>query len=174
MMSSLSTALEASECFGLKLVAIAVVNSQIAMAQIAFRFTFLDVLLEGEERAQDLRAGRARSEPPAGPGRRRPLSPEEVEAHLYVRSLPGGITGGDAPEEQGQEQDSWEATEPQPESTTGEDPSVSAGSLGHPVLCKRPCVHAAARRFCAAGAACDFCHLCGDHRVRPDQNPNNL
>ena len=38
---------------------------------------------------------------------------------------------------------------PQPEpATTQSDTGLSAGSLGHPVLCQRPCVHVAARRPC--------------------------
>ena len=35
----------------------------------------------------------------------------------------------------------------------------SAGSAGHPVLCKRACVHVASGRFCVAAAECNFCHL---------------
>ena len=88
----------------------------------------------------------------------------EVQLHPYVHSLPGGVTGWEAPGEQGQAQD--ESREPCPELTMGEGPSTSAGSLGHPVLCKRPCVHVAAGRFCAAGSACNFCHLCDNRGMR--------
>ena len=58
------------------------------MARVECRFTFLDVLLEDEERGKDLRAGRARSEPPLCP--EIPESPRSSEEALrrYVRPLP--------------------------------------------------------------------------------------
>ena len=36
---------------------------------------------------------------------------------------------------------------------------LSAGSVGHPVLCKRPCVHVVTGRSCVASVDCDFCHF---------------
>ena len=121
------------------------------MAQVAYRFTFLDVLLEGEERARDIRAGRARSEPPPAFGRSPRPSPEEAELSRYVRSLPGGLGGvvtGEAPDgAQGQEQNAQQLRDQTLSGstpvTTDVDSNASEGSLGHAVLCKRPCVHVA-------------------------------
>ena len=135
------------------------------MAEVAYRFTFLDVLCEDEERAQDIRSGRARSEPPLGLGRQPCLSPEEAELQLYVRSLPGGITGGTPDSVQGQAEEALLSSEeaemasyvqresraqPHPESITVDGPNLNMGSLGHPLLCKRPCVHVSAGRRCEA------------------------
>ncbi|CAK9020397.1 Uncharacterized protein SCF082_LOCUS14904 [Durusdinium trenchii] len=43
-------------------------------------------------------------------------------------------------------------------STSADEVAPSLGTVGHPVLCRRPCV-----RFmkgeCTAGAACNYCHL---------------
>ncbi|OLQ11829.1 hypothetical protein AK812_SmicGene4259 [Symbiodinium microadriaticum] len=36
--------------------------------------------------------------------------------------------------------------------------AASHGSLGHPQLCQRPCVHMAKRGSCSLGSACRFCH----------------
>ncbi|CAJ1385023.1 unnamed protein product [Effrenium voratum] len=37
---------------------------------------------------------------------------------------------------------------------------VNPGSVGHPWLCKRPCVHVAAHRgICPHGSNCSYCHL---------------
>ncbi|CAE7802649.1 unnamed protein product [Symbiodinium sp. CCMP2592] len=36
---------------------------------------------------------------------------------------------------------------------------LNRGSLGHPGLCRRPCVHFAKAGSCLQGTACTFCHL---------------
>ena len=64
----------------------------VEMATIAYRYTFLDVLLEEEDRARELRgpdAARARSAP-ASRGCRKAANRdlEELEKHRYVLSLP--------------------------------------------------------------------------------------
>ena len=58
------------------------------MAQIEYRFTFLDVLLEDEERGRDPRAGRARSAPPPGPGSPR-MCAEEAAQRWEFRKVEG-------------------------------------------------------------------------------------
>ena len=111
------------------------------MARVAYRFTFLDVLLEGEDRAQEshgCRGGRAHSAPPRGETETGASTEEagfgaEAGMRRYAQSLPkpkGGLRG--------------------PE---------NVGSLGHPLLCQRACVHAAAGRHCEAGDGCEFCHV---------------
>ncbi|CAE7233714.1 unnamed protein product [Symbiodinium sp. CCMP2456] len=42
---------------------------------------------------------------------------------------------------------------------------ASHGSLGHPQLCQRPCVHIAKGGSCSLGSACRFCH--DAHRTVP-------
>ncbi|CAE7669643.1 unnamed protein product [Symbiodinium sp. CCMP2456] len=42
---------------------------------------------------------------------------------------------------------------------------ASHGSLGHPQLCQRPCVHIAKGGSCSLGSACRFCH--DVHRTAP-------
>ncbi|CAJ1427513.1 unnamed protein product [Effrenium voratum] len=44
------------------------------------------------------------------------------------------------------------------------DSRGNEGSLGHPEVCRRPCVHFAARG-CSAGRACSYCHA--EHPKRP-------
>ena len=121
---------------------IAVANEkQDNMAQLAYRSTFIDVLLDDEERVQDRRAGRARSAPPIGCGRAR-LSPDEAAVHAYVQSLSGFATATRADSAE----DGQEPLQSQ-EFAAKERVELSAGSLGHPVLCQRPCVHTAAGRW---------------------------
>ena len=106
------------------------------MLQIKRRFTFLEFFLEGEE-DRDVRAGRAQSAP-AGPEHQSCGSPRlgatpEPEPSQSESDLRDGLDGP-----------IW---------------VPSAGSAGHPVLCKRPCVHVASGRLCVAAAKCNFCHL---------------
>ncbi|CAE7202313.1 Pka-R2 [Symbiodinium pilosum] len=131
------------------------------MARVVYRYTFLDVLLEDEERARDTRAGRARSEPPLL-GRAPCRSTEEdAELHRYVRSLPG-LGEGQEPQAQ------------QPKATGPGAPALSAGSVGHPTLCQRPCVHIAAGRWCDAGTSCDFCHWRHSHITKLDKQQRRM
>ena len=138
------------------------------MAQVEYRFTFLDVLLEDEERGKDLRADRARSAPPLlsleSPQGCWKTSLEEAAVRSYVHSLPLPTVAVSqaVPETQApaaaamsvglQAQDEAEEEPGRPQIL------VSAGSLGHPELCQRPCVHVAAGRQCEAGDACNYCH----------------
>ena len=123
------------------------------MATIAYRYTFLDVLLEEEDRARDLRgpnAGRARSAPASRGCQKEARDLEEREKHRYVLSLP-------KPES------------PVPEKSPKWGEEFSVGSVGHPNLCQRPCVHTAAGRRCEAGAGCEFCHLHHSHIMKMDK-----
>jgi len=42
---------------------------------------------------------------------------------------------------------------------------LNPGSLGHPILCARPCLHVF--YVCANGSACEFCHI--PHAAPPKQ-----
>ena len=126
---------------------------------IAHRFTFLDVFVEGEERGQDTRAGRAQSAPPPDAGSQDENAPAispRMTAQTFSGTPVDSTLGSPEPE----------AHRPPPNrsgSDTDEERNIrthlSAGSLGHPVLCKRPCVHVATGRSCVASADCDFCHF---------------
>ncbi|CAE7387035.1 Pka-R2, partial [Symbiodinium necroappetens] len=122
----------------------------VEMATIAYRYTFLDVLLEEEDRARELRgpdAGRARSAPASRGCRKAARDLEELEKHRYVLSLP----------------------KPEPKQSKAWGEEFSVGSVGHPNLCQRPCVHTAAGRRCEAGAGCEFCHLHHSHIMKMDK-----
>ncbi|CAK9118325.1 unnamed protein product [Durusdinium trenchii] len=43
---------------------------------------------------------------------------------------------------------------------------LSHGSLGHPALCRAPCVHIIKNGYCEKGFECDFCHLPHGRKVR--------
>lgn len=40
------------------------------------------------------------------------------------------------------------------------EPMMSAGSVGHPLMCKRACKYLKKPKGCKDGAHCDRCHLC--------------
>ena len=118
------------------------------MAELVYRFTFLEVLCEDEERFQNVRPGRVRSEPPLRLLRR---NSGEAELQRYVRSLAGRMAGGTLDSLNGEGEPKDQMNKLVPESAVGVGSSKhNSGSLGHPVLCKRPCVHVAAGRRCEA------------------------
>ena len=53
---------------------------------------------------------------------------------------------------------------PPPEAVS--ESAKSFGSLGHPVLCHRPCVYLLKGSICKQGALCQFCHH-GQHSPMP-------
>ena len=128
------------------------------MARVECRFTFLDVLMEDEARGQDLREGRAHSalpslclESPCVVGQVvHPAVPTAaVPADPAVPAVPAAAMSS-GPQAQNEAQQAPGIPEcPVP---------VSAGSLGHPELCQRPCVHVAGGRQCEAGETCNYCH----------------
>ena len=122
------------------------------MAQLACRFTFLDVLLESEERVMAARGAalRARSANPSrgwsslvGPE----VAEDQAEMQSYVSTLLPSI--GMVPPVTGADLGTW----------------ASEGSIGHPNLCTRPCLHVVAGRLCPLGKHCAHCHLL--HRPVP-------
>ncbi|CAE7597216.1 unnamed protein product [Symbiodinium sp. CCMP2456] len=101
-----------------------------APAQLAFRFTFLDVT-DGQMESD---RARGRSLPPM-----RSATPEvlvqDVWAQRHLRTL-----------RQGQPAMVIDPTAP------------SRGSVGHPSLCNRPCIFIARQGHCQKGLACGSCH----------------
>ncbi|CAJ1406298.1 unnamed protein product [Effrenium voratum] len=47
-------------------------------------------------------------------------------------------------------------------------PALSTGSVGHPQVCRRPCVHLA-KGACHSGSACGYCHSPEHRRAIPDK-----
>ncbi|CAE7569803.1 Calmodulin [Symbiodinium sp. CCMP2456] len=119
-----------------------------ALAQLAYRRTFIDVM-DGKMDGAERRA-RARSLSPtrmwASP---EPLM-EDVWAHRHLRTLR------------------------QVQSATVVDaPVPSRGSAGHPALCNSPCVCVIRRRHCQKGVGCGFCHFQHDD-PKPDKRQRLL
>ncbi|CAE7722952.1 unnamed protein product [Symbiodinium necroappetens] len=101
-----------------------------ARAQLAFRFTFLDVT-DGQMDSDGARAG---SLPPMRSATQEVLV-QDVWAQRHLRTL-----------RQGQHATVMGPTAP------------SRGSVGHPTLCNRPCIFIARQRHCQKGLACGSCH----------------
>ncbi|CAE7311369.1 unnamed protein product [Symbiodinium microadriaticum] len=101
-----------------------------ARAQLAFRFTFLDVT-DGPMDSDRTRAG---SLPPMRSATQEVLV-QDVWAQRHLRTL-----------RQGQHATVMGPTAP------------SRGSVGHPTLCNRPCIFIARQRHCQKGLACGSCH----------------
>ena len=118
------------------------------MARVECRFTFLDVLLDEEERVQDMRRNRARSEPPRACA---DMANEDDTAEPESTPLVDQ-TSRDAPR-----------CEPAAEPASHAAIGCNNGSIGHPILCKRPCVHVAKGGPCPLGDPCPYCHF--PHRV---------
>ena len=119
-----------------------------ALAQLAYRCTFIDVMAAKTEGAD--RRTRARSLSPT----RTSASPEplmqDVWAHRHLRTLRQGRSA-----------------------TIVDAPVPSRGSLGHPALCNKPCVCIARQGHCQKGWACGFCH-CEHEDPKPDKKQRLL
>jgi hypothetical protein len=115
--------------------------------ELAYRNTFIDVTEESEMQSPPGRA-RARSSPP-GPGQRSlSLGLEAAEEEDALRSYVGGLS---------------QRADLIPKLQTGlETPPFpmlpSRGSLGHPEMCRRPCISFMAGR-CENGSGCAYCHM---------------
>ncbi|CAE7232812.1 CIT1 [Symbiodinium sp. CCMP2456] len=134
-----------------------------------YRFTFIDAA-DSEEAAQGVRHRRVLTPPPRRPGGLSHLGEdalsEEVEAARcrdYLSGLkdergPLACNGGKGASNRmpsGSKEPS-DAASAAPKCPSEE---VSVGSLGHPIACRRPCVHMAQRRQCQNGSACGYCHF---------------
>ena len=100
----------------------------------------------------------------------KPRNVAEAQVHRYVRSLAvaagarqaaGAAGAADAQQAQPEHQAAQTPQSPEPDSpdTEPSDFGLNPGSLGHPELCQRPCVHVAVGRWCEASNGCDFCHF---------------
>ncbi|CAE7363225.1 Calmodulin [Symbiodinium sp. CCMP2456] len=119
-----------------------------ALAQLAYRRTFIDVM-DGKMDGADRRA-RARSLSPAQMSDSPEPLMQDVWAHRHLRTLR-------------QEQSA----------TVVDAPVPSRGSAGHPSLCNRPCVCVVMRGHCQKGVTCGFCHFQHDD-PKPDKTQRLL
>ena len=116
------------------------------MARVECRFTFLDVLLDDEERVLDMRRNRACSEPPrAGSDMVNEEYTAENDSTPQADRTSADVSG-------------FQPTPEPAQAVIG-----SEGSIGHPILCKRPCVHVAKGGSCPLEDTCPYCHF--PHRV---------
>ena len=86
--------------------------------------------------------------------------PEEVEAARCRDCLKGlmqerGLVAH-SPESNRMQCESKDAPSDAPKVSSE---SVNVGSLGHPIACRRPCVHMMAHRHCRNGSVCRYCHF---------------
>ena len=128
-----------------------------------YRFTFVDAT-DSEEAAQEVQIRRALTPPPVRPGCLSHLGedalPEEVEAARCRDYLNGlmqerGLVAH-SPESNRMQCESKDAPSDAPKVSSE---SVNVGSLGHPIACRRPCVHMMAHRHCRNGSVCGYCHF---------------
>lgn len=89
---------------------------------------------------------------------------EELEDAMGCSRRESPWTGGAANEGSARGRDRSEASPSR--SQAGDARASNPGSLGHPQLCAKPCLHAVAGR-CVNGDGCDFCH--GPHTKRAKQ-----
>ncbi|CAK9091236.1 unnamed protein product [Durusdinium trenchii] len=132
------------------------------MATLRLRGTFIDV-----EEGYDVDSGRSRSFSPARARTEADVKESEYLATLLGRSWAEEFRFAPFPES---ETDVNEAAEAEPDKKQDEEAALSPGSIGHPVLCCRPCV-----RFfkgeCNLGANCAYCHLQHQHlKLALDKN----
>ncbi|CAE7228160.1 unnamed protein product [Symbiodinium natans] len=156
--------------------------------ELEYRNTFIDVKEEFEDMAGSSRRARARSSPP---GRVRRISfseeaaSEEEAMRTYVgtlsektadltRQLQDGTptTACSSPKSQVSSEVEF-ADSPGGSDLEGLEvassmaeffPLPSQGSLGHPEVCRRPCIYFIAGN-CENGQACDYCHM--EHTEKP-------
>ena len=121
-------------------------------AQLKYRFTFLDVTVDGKTDGEARRT-RARSLPAI----RSSVANSETLAvdawaHLHLRTLQEG------------------------QDATVDATAPNRGSVGHPTLCSRPCIYMAKKGHCQKGVACGFCHHdhCGPNDPKPDKQQRRL
>ena len=131
-----------------------------------YRFTFIDAT-DSEEAAQGVQLRRALTPPPVRPGCLSHLGEdalsEEVES-ARCRDYLKGLMDERGLVTSNRESNRMPSGSKKANDTVSDAPKVSSeavhvGRLGHPIACRRPCVHMMARRQCQNGSACGFCHF---------------
>ncbi|CAJ1430069.1 unnamed protein product [Effrenium voratum] len=147
--------------------------------QLKYRNSFIDVEESDQEEEPSDRKGRASSAPPLAPRASTMTTAmhEEANMHRYVCHLSSAInklqscgygensTASTADEDgaspvSSASADSVARVGPGPEPAAQDESYLapSRGSLGHPELCRRPCIYVAVGH-CENGSACSFCHM---------------
>ena len=98
---------------------------------------------------------------PAAPGPQAQEQDCEVETEVEAEAVQTSNQMGNQIDNQVGNQESVEAAALEGHHLVPEPVIPSAGSIGHPVLCRRPCIRFA-KGSCEMGDACDYCHL-GQH-----------
>ncbi|CAE6968272.1 unnamed protein product [Symbiodinium natans] len=119
--------------------------------ELEYRFTFIDVKEDFEDHVGRSSKPRAQSSPPGLQGRH--ISPEAASEEASNRSYVASLSQktADLTNQLGQ----GETRSPQGQEG-GRLPSP--GSLGHPEVCRRPCIYFIAGH-CENGQGCTFCHM---------------
>lgn len=154
---------------------------------LEYRFTFINVLEEiDHERAAVLRRRSNSLPPPMSPTASCEVEDSDKKDGEYVSTLAEKLPFFGAQEEilpasrptspaadaatmswstvginDGIATETTESTESEPESNFSR--ASNPGSVGHPELCRRPCIYFAAGQ-CRNSADCSFCHLSHAHR----------
>ena len=126
-----------------------------------YRFTFIDAE-DDEEAAQGVHLRRALTPPPPRPGQMSHLSEvahsEELEVARcrdYLNGLmseSGLVDSGDHSAFKQMSDGSKDSNDATVDAPNGASERMSVGSLGHPIACRRPCVHMMKHRQCLNGS----------------------
>ena len=143
------------------------------MAQLAYRFTFIDVSVEDDESDMGCRASRrTQSTPPCRtwvPLADPKVAEDIAETQRYVGNLLESMSAfrperemnfaaqKDEPVEVHTFQDKVLVQAQNTESSL--NTMANRGSMGHPSLCQRPCVYLMNGSPCRDGDDCGFCHM---------------
>lgn len=143
-----------------------------------YRFTFINAK-DSEEAAQGVQLRRALTPPPPRPGHMGHLGEDAHSEELkvarcrdYLKDLmnEGGLVGsGEHGRCKRMPDGSKDSSHDAVDASQGASEQMSVGSLGHPVACRRPCVHVMKRGQCLNGSACDFCHFPHLREVKLDR-----
>mmetsp|Transcript_120218 Transcript_120218/g.169168 ORF Transcript_120218/g.169168 Transcript_120218/m.169168 type:complete len:252 (-) Transcript_120218:130-885(-) len=143
-----------------------------------YRFTFIDAE-DDEEAAQGVHLRRALTPPPPRPGQMSHLSEvahsEELEVARcrdYLNGLmseSGLVDSGDHSAFKQMSDGSKDSNDATVDAPNGASEQMSVGSLGHPIACRRPCVHMMKHRQCLNGSVCGYCHFPHPREVKLDR-----
>mmetsp|Transcript_10685 Transcript_10685/g.25197 ORF Transcript_10685/g.25197 Transcript_10685/m.25197 type:complete len:260 (+) Transcript_10685:87-866(+) len=133
------------------------------LGQLVFRGTFITLEEEPEGSRRRVRALSAPSRSlQASEALEHDWQQKNVELQNYVGGLLAEPTFGETPEASESEEDMASGNDEENPGLQDDDAvgvRLNEGSLGHPGLCRRPCVHFAKAGSCLQGTACTFCHL---------------
>ncbi|CAE7382396.1 unnamed protein product [Symbiodinium sp. CCMP2592] len=142
-----------------------------------YRFTFIDAE-DDEEAAQGVQLRRALTPPPPRPGHMSQLGEAAHSQVLEVARCRDYLNG--LMRERGlvdsrkhgafrRMSDGSKDFDASVDAPKGASEQMSVGSLGHPIACRRPCVHMMKHRQCPEGSVCGYCHFPHPREVKLDR-----